>query len=75
MKEGIKWYRDEAIRTRVYSSPVLHDDEPQPPRPDKALWKQVTVSGGRMFPACWICISFSYDTSRASLGLHHCYPP
>lgn len=44
VKEGVKWYRNESIRTRVYSSPVLHEDEPQPPRPDKALWKQVTVS-------------------------------
>jgi hypothetical protein len=43
VKEGIKWYRDESIRTRVYSAPILHEDEAQPPRPDKALWRQVTV--------------------------------
>ena len=43
VKEGIKFYRDESIRTRVYSAPILHEDEAQPPRPDKALWRQVTV--------------------------------
>lgn len=43
VKEGVRWYRDESIRTRVYSQPILHEDEPRPTRPDKALWKQVTV--------------------------------
>lgn len=43
VKEGVRWYRDESIRMRVYSQPILHEDEPRPTRPDKALWKQVTV--------------------------------
>jgi len=44
VKEGVMWYRDESIRTRVYSQPILHEGESQPARPDKALWKQVTAA-------------------------------
>lgn len=67
VKDGIRWYRDESIRTRVYSSPVLHDDEPQPPRPDKVLWKQVTVrpAAAPVRTPAYFCVTCSLRNQEA----------
>jgi len=42
--QGIAMYQDEDLRMMVYSRPIVGPGEPQPEKPDKAMWRHITAA-------------------------------